>query len=34
MNNLQFDFKVDKSTNTVCVTKEFAAELELVWDAL
>jgi len=33
MNNLQFDFKVDKSTGTVLVEKEFDAELSLVWDA-
>lgn len=33
MNNLLFDFKVDKSTNTVLVEKEFDAELSLVWDA-
>jgi uncharacterized protein YndB with AHSA1/START domain len=33
MNNLQFDFTVDKSTNTVLVIREFAAELPLVWDA-
>lgn len=33
MNNLQFEFTVDKSTNTVLVTKEFNAELSLVWDA-
>jgi uncharacterized protein YndB with AHSA1/START domain len=33
MNNLQFDFIVDKSTNTVLVEKAFAAELSLVWDA-
>lgn len=33
MNSLQFDFKVDKSTGTVLVEKEFAAELSLVWDA-
>jgi uncharacterized protein YndB with AHSA1/START domain len=33
MNNLQFDFTVDKSTNSVFVTREFAAELSLVWDA-
>lgn len=33
MNNLQFDFKVDKSTNSVLVEKEFDAELSLVWDA-
>lgn len=31
--NLFFDFKVDKSTNTVFVYKEFNAELSLVWDA-
>ena len=33
MNTLQFDFNVDKSTNTVLVEKEFDAELSLVWDA-
>ena len=33
MNNLLFDFIVDKSTNTVFVNREFAAELPLVWDA-
>lgn len=33
MNNLQFDFTVDKSTNSVLVTREFNAELSLVWDA-
>ena len=33
MNNLQFDFTVDKSTNSVLVTREFKAELPLVWDA-
>jgi uncharacterized protein YndB with AHSA1/START domain len=33
MNNLQFDFTVDKSTNSVLVTREFNAELPLVWDA-
>jgi uncharacterized protein YndB with AHSA1/START domain len=32
-NNLLFDFTVDKSTNTVFVNREFAAELDLVWDA-
>lgn len=32
-NNLQFDFKVDKSTNTVLVDREFDAALPLVWDA-
>lgn len=33
MNNLQFDFRVDKSTNSVFVNREFAADLPLVWDA-
>jgi uncharacterized protein YndB with AHSA1/START domain len=33
MNNLQFDFTVDKSTNSVLVNREFDAELPLVWDA-
>jgi len=32
-NNLLFDFTVDKALKTVLVTKEFAAELSLVWDA-
>ena len=32
-NNLQFDFTVDKSTKSVFITKEFSAELSLVWDA-
>ena len=32
-NNLQFDFVVDKATKTVSITREFAANLELVWDA-
>jgi uncharacterized protein YndB with AHSA1/START domain len=32
-NNLQFDFTVDKSTKSVFVTREFDAELPLVWDA-
>ena len=31
--NLLFNFTVDKSKNTVFVSKEFAAELSLVWDA-
>lgn len=30
---LAFDFKVDKSTNSVFITREFDAELSLVWDA-
>ncbi len=33
MNNLLFDFTVDKATKTVFVNREFAAELSLVWDA-
>ena len=33
MNNLQFDFTVDKSTNSVFITRAFAAALPLVWDA-
>jgi uncharacterized protein YndB with AHSA1/START domain len=33
MNNLLFDFIVDKPTHTVYVTREFDAELALVWDA-
>jgi uncharacterized protein YndB with AHSA1/START domain len=33
MNNLQFDFTVDKTTKTVLITREFDAELSLVWDA-
>ena len=33
MNNLLFDFTVDKGEKTVLVTKEFDAELALVWDA-
>lgn len=33
MNNLLFDFTVDKSINTVFVNKQFDAELNLVWDA-
>jgi uncharacterized protein YndB with AHSA1/START domain len=32
-NNLLFDFTVDKINNTVFVTREFAADLSLVWDA-
>ena len=33
MKNLLFDFTVDKAIKTVFVTKEFAADLPLVWDA-
>jgi uncharacterized protein YndB with AHSA1/START domain len=32
-NNLLFDFTVDKATKTVVITREFDAELSLVWDA-
>ncbi len=32
-NNLLFDFTVDKSTKTVVIIREFAADLSLVWDA-
>jgi uncharacterized protein YndB with AHSA1/START domain len=32
-NNSPFDFIVDKTTKTVSITMEFAAELSLVWDA-
>jgi uncharacterized protein YndB with AHSA1/START domain len=31
--NLLFDFTVDKATNTIRVTREFAAGIDLVWDA-
>jgi len=31
--NLLFDFNVDKSTTTIHITREFAADLDLVWDA-
>ena len=33
MNNLLFDFTVDKSTKTVFVIREFEADQSLVWDA-
>src|SRR6187455_3192464 len=33
INNLLFDFTVDKTTNTVFITREFDAGLSLVWDA-
>ena len=33
MNDLLFDFTVDKATKTVFITREFDAELSLVWDA-
>ncbi|HEY5371765.1 MAG TPA: SRPBCC domain-containing protein [Hanamia sp.] len=32
-NDLLFDFTVDKPTKTVFITREFDAELSLVWDA-
>ena len=32
-NNLLFDFTVDKATKQVFITKEFDADLSLVWDA-
>jgi len=32
-NDLLFDFTVDKSAKTVFITREFDAELSLVWDA-
>lgn len=31
--NLLFDFTVDKTTSTIYITREFAADLDLVWDA-
>ncbi len=31
--NLLFDFTVDKETATIHITREFAADLDLVWDA-
>jgi len=33
MNNLLFDFTIDKAIQTVFVNKEFDADLPLVWDA-
>lgn len=33
MNNLLFDFTVDKAAKTVSITREFDADLSLVWDA-
>jgi len=32
-NSLLFDFTVDKATKTVLITREFNADLSLVWDA-
>ena len=31
--NLLFDFTVDKANSTIQITREFAADLDLVWDA-
>lgn len=31
--NLLFDFTVDRATATIHITREFAADLDLVWDA-
>jgi len=31
--NLLFDFTVDRATSTIHVTREFAADQDLVWDA-
>ncbi len=31
--NLLYDFNVDKATNTIYIKREFAAGLDLVWDA-
>jgi uncharacterized protein YndB with AHSA1/START domain len=31
--NLQFDFTVDKAAKTILITREFDADLDLVWDA-
>jgi uncharacterized protein YndB with AHSA1/START domain len=33
MNNLLFDFNIDKAAKTVTLIREFDAELSLVWDA-
>jgi len=33
INNLLFDFSVDKAAKTVFITREFDADLSLVWDA-
>jgi uncharacterized protein YndB with AHSA1/START domain len=33
ISNLLFDFTVDKTTNTIFITREFEAGLSLVWDA-
>ena len=31
--NLLFDFTADKATKTIHITREFAADIDLVWDA-
>src|SRR5579863_2945848 len=31
--NLLFDFTVDKAAKTIYITREFAADVDLVWDA-
>lgn len=31
--NLKFDFTVDKAAKTIYITREFAADRDLVWDA-
>ncbi len=31
--NLKFDFVINKENNTIIVQREFAANLELVWEA-
>lgn len=33
INNLLFDFAVDRDTATIRITREFASDLDLVWDA-
>lgn len=33
MENLQFDFTVDRTTNSVFVNRQFGAQLSLVWSA-
>ena len=30
--SLLFDFAVDKAANTIHIMREFAADLDLVWD--
>lgn len=32
-NTLLFDFKVDKPSNSIAISREFAAERSLIWDA-